>query len=298
MRGFFRRARTPGHSISAARHTRSRRKAKSARCSAAPPGVSQMTGAPASRTTAASRSGSIRPAPKLAWRSAPESNSSRLSLAVHQVDAAGHLEDVLDDGLERVAARVGVAGVEAEPDHVAAALGLGDGVEDAVDPLEVPRHRVVAAGGVLDQERELEVGRVDRLAPVVEADLGVVVAVDVAAVHDQALGAQRRRRVDVLLEQLARRDPDPVVRGGDVDDVGRVDVEVDPGRRRVVAQPLEPAGVPDLGPLVALRVAEEELHQVGLAGLRLRDRVLLLDVRADPGHGTKLSPPSDSPPSG
>ena len=168
---------------------------------------------------------------------------------------------------------------------VAAALGLGDGVEDAVDPLEVPRHRVVAAGGVLDQQGELEVGRLDRLAPVVEADLGVVVAVDVAAVHDQALGAQRRRRVDVLLEQLARRDPDPVVRGGDVDDVRRVDVEVDPGRRRVVAQPLEPAGVPHLGPLVALGVAEEELHQVGLAGLRLRDRVLLLDVRADPGHG-------------
>ena len=100
------------------RHTRSWRKAKSARCSAAPPGVSQITGAPASRTTAASRSGSIRPAPKLACRSAPESNSSRLSLAVDQVDAAGHLEDVLDHGLERVAARVGVAGVEAEPDHV------------------------------------------------------------------------------------------------------------------------------------------------------------------------------------
>ena len=95
----------------------------------------------------------------------------------------------------------------------------------------------------------------------------------------------RRRRVDVLLEQLAGRDPDPVVGGGDVDDVGRVDVEVDPGRGRVVAQPLEPAGVPDLGPLVALGVAQEELHQVGLAGLRLRDRVLLLDVRADPGHG-------------
>ena len=177
-----------------------------------------------------------------------------------------------------------------KPDLVAAALGLGDGVEDAVDPLEVPRHRVVAAGGVLDQQRELEVGRVDRLAPVVEADLGVVVAVDVTAVDDQALGAQRRGGVDVLLEQLAGRDPDAVVGGGDVDDVGRVDVEVDPGRGRVVAQPLEPAGVPDLGPGVALGVAQEELHQVGLAGPRLRHRVLLLDVRADPDHAHQTIP--------
>src|SRR5689334_21698092 len=61
-------------------YSRSFSHSKSATCSAAPPGVSQTTGAFASRTTAARRSGSIFPAPKLACRSAPESNSSRLSL--------------------------------------------------------------------------------------------------------------------------------------------------------------------------------------------------------------------------
>src|SRR5664279_4281333 len=48
---------------------------------AAPPGVSQMTGAPAADTTATSSSGSISPCPKLSCRSRPESKSSLLSLA-------------------------------------------------------------------------------------------------------------------------------------------------------------------------------------------------------------------------
>ena len=64
----------------------------------------------------------------------------------------------------------------------------------------------------------------------------VVVVVDVAAVDDQALGADLGGGVHVLLEQLAARDPDPVVRGRDVDEVGRVDVEVDAGRLGVGAQ--------------------------------------------------------------
>jgi len=34
----------------------------------------------------------------------------------------------------------------------------------------VAGHRVVAAGGVLDEQRDLDVGRLDRLAPVVEPD--------------------------------------------------------------------------------------------------------------------------------
>ena len=45
------------------------------------PGVSQMTGVPASRTTSANSSGGRWPAPKLVCRSAPESKSSRESLA-------------------------------------------------------------------------------------------------------------------------------------------------------------------------------------------------------------------------
>ena len=207
---------------------------------------------------------------------------------MHQVDAAGDLQHVLDHGLQGVAAGVGVAGVEAEPDLVGA-LGRGDGVEDPVDALEVAGHRVVAAGGVLDEQRQLDVGGLHRLAPVVEADGRVVVLVDVAAVDDQSLGADRGRRVDVLLEELARGDPDPVVGRGDVDDVGRVDVEVDARRGRVVPQSVGASGVADLGTLVALRVAEEELHEARAPGPRLGDRVGLVDVRADPGHVAQLS---------
>ena len=161
------------------------------------------------------------------------------------------------------------------------ALGRGDRVPHPGDPVEVAGHRVVAAGGVLDQQRDLDVGGLDGLAPVVEALGRVVVLVDVAAVDDQALGADLGGGVHVLLEQLAARDPDAVVGGGDVDDVGRVHVEVDAGRLGVRAQAVGAAGVADLGALVALRVAEEELHQRGLARLRLGDRVGLLDVGSD-----------------
>jgi hypothetical protein len=48
----------------------------------------------------------------------------------------------------------------------------------------------------------------------------------VTAVHDQTLGADGGGRVHVLLQQLAARDPDPVVGRRDVDDVGGVHVEV------------------------------------------------------------------------
>ena len=215
------------------------------------------------------------------------------------------LRTSLDDGLEGVAAGVRVAGVEAEADDVDA-LGGRDRVPHPPDPLEVAGHRVVAAGGVLDQQRQLEVGGLDRLAPVVEALLGIVVLVDVAAVHDQPLGADRGGRVDVLLEQLAARDPDPVVGGRDVDDVRRVHVEVDARGLGVGLEPLGAAGVRELGSLVALRVTEEELHVRGLAGRRLGDRVGLVDVGTEgdahastvgaiadtrtappsPGHGT------------
>ncbi len=108
------------------------------------------------------------------------------------------------------------------------------------------------------------------------------------AVHDQALGADLGGRVDVLLEQLAAGDPDPVVRGRDVHDVRGVHVEVDPGGLRVVLETGGTTRVRELGTLVALRVAQEELHQRGAAGLGLRDRVGLVDMGTDE-HATSLS---------
>src|SRR5690606_19612618 len=108
---------------------------------------------------------------------------------------------------------------------------------------------------------------------------------DVAAVHDQALGADLRGRVHVLLEQLAGGDPDAVVRGRDVDDVRRVDVQVDAGGLGRRTQGTGPTVVPDLGALVVLGVPEEELDEVGAAGDGLGDRVGLVDVGTDAQGG-------------
>ena len=201
-------------------------------------------------------------------------------VAVDQVDPAGDGADLVDHGLERDATGMGVAGVEAETDLVGA-VGGRDSVEDALDPVEVAGHGVVAAGGVLDQERDLQVGGLDGLAPVVEADGRVVVLVDMAAVDDQTARPDLGSGVHVLLEELARRDPDPVVGGGDVDDVGSVDVETDARGLGVGPQPGHASGVADLGASVALRVAEEELHVRRSTGLRLGDRVGLLDVGSE-----------------
>ena len=55
--------------------------AMSAACPSRPPGVSTTTGTPACRTTSARASVPTSPSPKLACRSAPESNASRESLA-------------------------------------------------------------------------------------------------------------------------------------------------------------------------------------------------------------------------
>jgi hypothetical protein len=107
----------------------------------------------------------------------------------------------------------------------------------------------------------------------------------VPAVHDQALGADLGCRSRLVLEDLAAGDADPVVRRGDVHQVGRVHVEVEVGRLGSGAQGGRPTGVRDLGALPALRVTQEELREVGAARGRLGDRVLLVDVGADPQPG-------------
>ena len=210
-------------------------------------------------------------------------------VAVHQVDPAGDGAHLLDDAAEVGAAGVGVAGVEAEADGVAA-LGPADRLPEPLDRLEPAGHRVVTAGGVLDEQRHRHLEAVDALAPVVEADVGVLVLAEVAAVHDDALGADLGRRGEVLLEQLAAGDADPVVRRRDVDRVGRVHVEVDAGIGRRLPQRRGTAGELHDRPLVALRVAEEELAQRGPPGGGLRHRVGLVDVPSDAQlhgpHGT------------
>ena len=81
------------------------------------------------------------------------------------------------------------------------------------------------------------------------------------AVHDQSFGADRRGGVQLLLEQLAAGDPDPVIRRGHVDDIRGVHVQIDTRacerRPDLVRLTGEGRGLP------ALRVAEEELDGFG-----------------------------------
>jgi hypothetical protein len=192
---------------------------------------------------------------------------------VHQVDPAGDGLDPVGRVGEVDAGRVGVAGVQAEAE-VGAVTGvsfggrLGYRFPQPGDRVERPGHGAVAARGVLDQHRQRPLDPLHRLAPVLQAVLGRHPRGDVAAVHDQALGPDRRGRLELLVEDLPARDPDPVVAGRDVDDVRRVDVDVDARRGE---------GVPDGGRIAAgyhralppLRVAEEELGRVRAAGDRL-----------------------------
>jgi hypothetical protein len=104
----------------------------------------------------------------------------------------------------------------------------------------------------------------------------------VAAVHDQPACPDRRGRLELLIEELAARDPDPVVGRRHVDDVRRVHVAADAG----VGE-----GRRDLGRLAgqhrrlpALRVAQEELHGVRPGGQGLGQRVAIMQVHADRGH--------------
>jgi len=60
-----------------------------------------------------------------------------------------------------------------------------------------------------------------------------------------------------------------------------VDVEPHSCRLGVDSQTVGTSGVAELGPLVSLRVAEEELHVRCPARLRLGDRVGLLDVGSE-----------------
>src|SRR5207237_3310148 len=114
----------------------------------------------------------------------------------------------------------GVTGVEAE-----AGTELGDGVPQPGEVVELAGTGVVAARGVLDQDRQWVGRALERLAPAVEALRRVLVLADVATVHDQPAGADGGGRLGVLVDDLAAGDPYPIVAARDVDQVGRVDVD-------------------------------------------------------------------------
>ena len=173
-----------------------------------------------------------------------------------------------------LAAGVRVAGVEAEADAVEAA----DAVPQPGQRVEAARHRVLAAGGVLDEHRQRRRHPLERLHPVLDADLGSVALGDVTAVDDQPLRADGRRRGRVVEQDLARRDADLVVRRGDVDDVRRVDVEVEPARRRSASA----SGTTAFFQLCGS--PKKHCTRSAPRAAALGERVGLVDVGTDPQH--------------
>jgi len=97
----------------------------------------------------------------------------------------------------------------------------------------------------------------------------------VPAVHDHTAGAHLHGGGGVLREELAGGDADPVVRRGDVDDVRGVDEHADVGGADLLGI------VSRLGRLVALRVGQEELHEVRADLPRRPERVAVAHMRAD-----------------
>jgi hypothetical protein len=142
---------------------------------------------------------------------------------------------------------------------------------------------VVAARGVLQQQQHRRLELLEGLAPADEALLLFIVGGDVAAVDDHRGGPDRRRGAAGLREQLARRDADAVVAGGDVDAIGRVHVFAH--RRggqvgRVRARRRDPP---------ALRVAHEELDAVRAPLAGLVERGLAAEMDADLDHPRTLA---------
>ena len=166
--------------------------------------------------------------------------------------------------------------VEAEADSVTAARRADRVHSRRSAPAAEPSP--VSACGVLDEQRDRHLQPVDALAPVVDDRRIVVLArCPPCTITPRAESAAAFN----LLEELAARDPDPVVGGCDIEDVRRVHVEGDPrlfggGFERGRATLID-----DLRTLPGLRITQEELGQRCLAGDGLGDRIDLVAVPAD-----------------
>jgi hypothetical protein len=116
------------------------------------------------------------------------------------------------------------------------------------------------------------------------------------AVHDQCRGADLGGGIQVLLQELAARDPDPVVGCRHVEHVWSVHVEGDTGCFRGGLQGDRAPLVCDLRPLPGLRVTKEELGKGGLARFGFGYRVELVTVAAncEGAHSSGLRSVSDA----
>jgi hypothetical protein len=194
-------------------------------------------------------------------------------VGVQEVDAADDREHPVDGAGELLSRGVGVTGVEAEADlHVR--LVIVDRLPQPGEGVEAPGDGVVAPGGVLDVERHLGLEHLDAPAPAPEPGRDAVLGV--AWMDDHRGGADIRRGVAGLLEDLSRPVADVVPGRAHVDEIGSVDVQGyrrGPQLLRVVARRRLPP---------PLRIGQEDLYAIGAQGLGLVERVGGGDVSA---HG-------------
>jgi hypothetical protein len=111
--------------------------------------------------------------------------------------------------------------------------------------------------------------------PVREPLGGVLALGDVAAVHDQALGADGLGGLGVLGDPLAGGDPDPVVEGRHVEHVRRMDEDGDVRGEQLGGLRVRFGGFP------ALRVGQEELDDFRATVRRGAERVVVADMSPD-----------------
>ena len=245
-----------------------------------PAGVSQTTGAPAARhdlERAASRL-DLAVAEVGVPVGAGAEGVARV-VAVHEVDAAGDRQHPLDDGRpapRRRRARGRCPGRTRRPrsrptaSHSRAIASSRRAI--AKSPPAVFSTSTGSGHSI----------RSNVLTQFVDADRRVLALGDVPAVHDQPLGAGAGRRRGVVGQDLARRDADACCWATPR---SRCTARGRRGRRPP-PRALEALGH-DRG-LPALRVAEEGLHEVGVARPRLAEQVGRGDVGTDAQHPATL----------
>ncbi len=161
----------------------------SAACPVAPPGVSTTTGAPAARTTATISSGSMVPAAKLSCRSRPESNASFESFACTR-----SIRPVIALTRSTTSSRSSPPAWAWQVSRQKPTPNSPTASHSRASASNRRAHGVVAAGRVLDQDRQRRSRRRPRRRRTPCASCRsrrqVVALVDVPAVHDQALRAR------------------------------------------------------------------------------------------------------------
>ena len=204
----------------------------SARCSAAPPGVSQTTGAPAARTTAGELVRVDSSGAEVVVPVGAGVERVPAVVGVHQVDPAGDRLDPVDGRAEVDAAGPGVAGVEAEADV------------DTLGRQRVPEPAIASSWRAIAWSPpavfSISTGSLMSVASNVLRQLSKPFAGSSSSLTwppctIRPLAPISAAASTCCWSSLRLRDPDPVVGRGHVDDVRRVDVEVDArrlGRRR------------------------------------------------------------------